>query len=493
MKKRTGFFVIALGMALAMNAAARDTLAILPFTGGQGQDGETIAELFSFNSRLNAMFSPIPRTTLAKAVENRPDAIADIGRQLGVKHVMTGNITSLGGNHLLVVSIISIDSLRQTAGDFQTFATSEEMREKLPVMVENLLATAGKNVTSLPKLSVVPVRVQEGADKGAADTLAQILAIHLIRSGKYAVYPQTSSLEQVQSEYNAQGNTRAGSTTLEQVLSVVARRLGSITMFNAAVIDLVAGTQVKGASVDYTSIDDGIKAMEALAVAIIGERRALAPAAPVVRGQSAGRGSAGSGSVPAPAGSAPRGQSAGRGSAAGEGVPGASAPVAGGQSSGRGSAAGEGVPAPAAPAAGGQSAGRGSAAGEGPGTGAEKLWDRVVPYLPNLKTGGLNVVGGLGSFLQKDWAGGATVLGGYAAAALLIVWEFQISPENMFSNWPGNVGLVVGGASIAYGFIRPFIYNRNKAAAEALDGVNVSVVSGRGGAPGFSLSYGINF
>ncbi|MDR2808919.1 MAG: hypothetical protein LBB43_07950, partial [Spirochaetaceae bacterium] len=51
-------------------ARAEATLAILPFTGGQGEDGETIAELFSFQKELTAAFTPVPRTSINIAIRN---------------------------------------------------------------------------------------------------------------------------------------------------------------------------------------------------------------------------------------------------------------------------------------------------------------------------------------------------------------------------------------------------------------------------------------
>ena len=52
---------IALFVLTSFAVFAKENLAILPFTGGQGDEGETIAELFSFNDRLNDVFSFVCR------------------------------------------------------------------------------------------------------------------------------------------------------------------------------------------------------------------------------------------------------------------------------------------------------------------------------------------------------------------------------------------------------------------------------------------------
>jgi TolB-like protein len=136
------FFILCLFItSLGGAAAAKDVLAILPFTGGEGGEGETIAELFSFAPALNDAFDPIPRTSIARAVSNEqkfqmdagmtnPDTIAAIGRQLGAKYVVTGSIAKLGNRNLLLISILKIDDLRQIAGDLLTYTMIEEIQDK---------------------------------------------------------------------------------------------------------------------------------------------------------------------------------------------------------------------------------------------------------------------------------------------------------------------------------------------------------------------------
>jgi TolB-like protein len=280
----------------AAAARAQATLAILPFTGGQGEDGETIAELFSFQKELIAVFSPVPRTSINHAIRNEqrfqmtsgmtdPDTIAALGKQLGASYVAAGNIATLGGQKLLIIAIIKIDELRQVAGDVQTYGSISEIQGKLPDMARTIASALKADASNLPLLALPPAQWPGGAnnreaDTRDADTLAQILAVHLVRSGKYAVYPRTKSLEQVQEEY---GNQFGGDVADEYlptvgmgnnprlVLSVTARKLDKDTMFNAAVINLETGVQEDGASVDYQSLEDGARAMQELALKLTGQ------------------------------------------------------------------------------------------------------------------------------------------------------------------------------------------------------------------------------
>jgi TolB-like protein len=266
--------------------SAKENLAILPFTGGQGDEGETIAELFSFNDRLNEVFSPIPRTSITQAITREQgfqmgsgmtdaDTIVAIGHQLGARYVVAGNITSIGNSKLLVISIIDIRNLQQVAGDYQTYTNMADIRNRLPNMARNIIQATQRNTASLPKLAIVPVQLQGDIDQKVADTLTQILSIHIIRSGKYAVYPRTKSLEQVMQEHKIQfSGVTADKNVIgigfgenpNLVLSVVARRLENINMFNAAIINLFTGGQVVGRSVDYKDINEGMRAMERLSI-----------------------------------------------------------------------------------------------------------------------------------------------------------------------------------------------------------------------------------
>ncbi|WP_461255130.1 hypothetical protein [Treponema sp. R80B11-R83G3] len=287
MKKLVIFTTLCL-VAAAAFGQTRSPLAILPFTGGQGEEGETIAELFSFDARLNEVFNPIPRTSIARAISRErgfqmgsgmtdPNTVISIANEVGARYVVAGSITSVGRNNLLVIAIMDVKNLQQIAGDYQTYTAGriEELRGKLPGMAANIIQATQKNTASLPKLAIVPVQLQGGADQRVADTLAQLLAIHLIRSGKYAVFPRTQSLDQVFEEHNAQMSGHTADKNIigigygenpDSVLTVAARRLGNSNMFNAAIINLETRVQVVGRTVDYQDINDGMRAMETLAV-----------------------------------------------------------------------------------------------------------------------------------------------------------------------------------------------------------------------------------
>jgi hypothetical protein len=107
--------------------------------------------------------------------------------------------------------------------------------------------------------------------------------------------------------------------------------------------------------------------------------------------------------------------------------------------------------------------------------------------------GALNLVLGLGSFLQKDVAGGVITLVSYGAAAGLLGWEFTLSYSDDLAGIPGTVGLGVAGAAVVFGFIRPFMYQKNHALAGVMDGIQMGVAPVEGGGAAVRLSYTMRF
>jgi hypothetical protein len=256
--------------------AAKDRLAVMPFLGGEEEEGEAIAELFSFTPELNAMFEPIPRTSLNEAINAEhqmqisqgmitKESVDVLLENLGAQYMACGRITRLGTRKILIISIIDVIELRQIAGDVIAYGEIEGIINKLPSMALAITAMAQQNFSALPRLAIAPVELSGGADPEIADTLAQILAVYMIRNGKYSVYPRTSNISQIPEKKDDilfQGSVSPPNMTL----SVRARRLGGVTMFNAAIIDLVNMTQVIGGSVDYQAPEDGIWTMKSLAL-----------------------------------------------------------------------------------------------------------------------------------------------------------------------------------------------------------------------------------
>jgi TolB-like protein len=435
MKRMIAAIVCAVVCSAAL--AAQDTLAVFPFSGGADQDGEAVAELFSFSKELSETFTVIPRTSISRAINSEqqfqlgagmtdPDTIAAIGQQLGAKYVVTGNIAKLGNRNLLIISILKIDDLRQVAGDIQTYGRIEEVQDKLPTMARNIINAIQLDSSQFEKLAVLPVTLgSSDIDERVADTLAQILSINLIRSGKYAVYPRTATLEQVQAEYSTQLSGAVADENIVDmgkadnpriVLSVAARWLGTRKMFNASIISLESGAQLVGEFENYDSLDDGIAAIENLTRKLTGI------------------------------------------STIGSGLSVPSQPAA--------------TPAPAAPTV----------------APVKRFSDGAM-----MGYGLLNLVPGLGSLIQGDGGGAGIILLTRLAPVGLILWEVALDYDDPLAGIPGFLGLASFGFSVVYGFMRPFVYNNNQQLAEIMDGVRLAVAPDERGGAAVRLSYSLKF
>jgi hypothetical protein len=289
-----GVLLLAVAAGISAQTGRLGQIAILPFSGGTASEREGIAELFSYTQVMMDSFGVMPRTSITRAAENEQafqansgmtsaDTIARLGNQFGAEYVMAGSITQVGTQNLLIVSIVKIDVIRQVAGDFLLYDSLDALNRDgaiLDRMAANLVKMAREQDDRVEKLALLPVEFTDGVNKQEGDALAQLLAIYLLRYNAYAVYPRTKTLDQVQSEYETQlgGATRGSEAVVAGradnppfVLSVVSRKIGTGTQFNAAIIDLEGGEQIAFKTEQYSDLQDGIDAIEFLARELSGQ------------------------------------------------------------------------------------------------------------------------------------------------------------------------------------------------------------------------------
>jgi TolB-like protein len=130
--------------------------------------------------------------------------------------------------------------------------------------------------------------------------------------------------------------------------------------------------------------------------------------------------------------------------------------------------------------------------------GTSKLSKKSATAAGKIGTGALNIIFGLGSYIEGDIAGGVTLTAGYALAAGLIVLEFTaLDWDSPMVGVPITAGIGIAGLTLVYGFVRPFIYHRSPRTAYILDNAQPGIVmtSDRSGnnAPALRLSYSIKF
>ena len=114
-------------------------------------------------------------------------------------------------------------------------------------------------------------------------------------------------------------------------------------------------------------------------------------------------------------------------------------------------------------------------------------------------TGALNILFGLGSYLEGDISGGITLTAGYAlAAGLFVIEATALDWDSPAAGVPATIGVAVAGVTLAYGFVRPFIYNRSPKLAAVMDSTRPEIVltSDKTGAnrnAGFQITYTFKF
>jgi hypothetical protein len=107
--------------------------------------------------------------------------------------------------------------------------------------------------------------------------------------------------------------------------------------------------------------------------------------------------------------------------------------------------------------------------------------------------GFMNITFGLGSYMQGDILSGAIITSGYAATIGLLAWELSMSINDSGSGIPGNIGIAAGIGTLVFGFVKPFLFNRNRRIASAIDNFDVSLVSSERSKSAVAVKYTHSF
>ena len=108
--------------------------------------------------------------------------------------------------------------------------------------------------------------------------------------------------------------------------------------------------------------------------------------------------------------------------------------------------------------------------------------------------GALNILFGLGSYLEGDLSGGITISAGYAlAAGLFVIEAAALDWDSPAVGVPAVIGFTAAGLTFVYGFARPFIYNRSPLIASAIDNAQAGIVLTSDKHSGFQITYTLKF
>ncbi|MDR0683572.1 MAG: SUMF1/EgtB/PvdO family nonheme iron enzyme [Spirochaetaceae bacterium] len=266
-------------------------LAILPFTGGSGDDGETIGMLLSFEPEIANTFTVVPRTSAIDSIMKEQefqrsgltdtDTISGFGKQLNADFVVAGHIQQFGNHNLVLINIINVETFQQITGDYREYAGIEDIKSLLPEMAKRMVSAIRLDTAALPGLAVLPFAIPSGVNAQDAELLAQLLATEIANSGKYAVLPRTQTIRTAMAEQEIQrsGITDPDSikaigqaTNARYVLSGNVRSLGSRNMFMVSILNIEKASQERGNQIEYRDITDGLQLMAELSYLLTGVR-----------------------------------------------------------------------------------------------------------------------------------------------------------------------------------------------------------------------------
>jgi TolB-like protein len=263
-------------------------LAILPFTGGTAENGETIAMLLSNRPEIQNVFTAVPRTSISNLITREAqfqrsglidfDTLSKLGNDLKADFVVAGYTQQFAERNLLLINVINVHTLQQVAGDYREYTRVEDIRSLIPEMAKKI-AGIKRDDANKSRLAVFPFDMPQGTVQDA-EILAQILAIDLANSGRYAVYPRTQTIAQVLEEHKQPSDLSDPDSIRElghavgadYVLAGLARNLESTKLFFVEILDVEKRSLVSGSQVEYQSISDGLILIPELAKVLTGQK-----------------------------------------------------------------------------------------------------------------------------------------------------------------------------------------------------------------------------
>jgi TolB-like protein len=274
------------------DTGGRPTLGILPFA-ATGQDGETVATLFSNQAALLETFTVVPRTAALNVIlESQGVSFAesnDMAKMinlLNAEYVLSGSIRRLGDRNLLIASILNVETFELVAGYYLTYREIGEVPVLLPAMVKSLVDTFALERRPADALAIPPfsTKIKEVSQQDL-DTLAEIIAIELLSTGRYSILPRTAAIQAAIKEQDLQmsGLTDSertarigGAANAEFVLNGSVGRLDTYYTFTAEIYNMRSSVKIIGKDKEYNDISQGIGIMAELAILLTEPDEAVA-------------------------------------------------------------------------------------------------------------------------------------------------------------------------------------------------------------------------
>ncbi|MHC6202409.1 tetratricopeptide repeat protein, partial [Breznakiellaceae bacterium SP9] len=268
------------------------TLAVMPFTGIGDKEGETLATLLVNQSEIQNNFTTILRSNILDTIKKKEqefqrsnitdlDTITDMGKELNADFVVAGSVQSFKGQKLVFLNIIDIKTLQLISGNYQKFGNIEEIPTLLSEMSSRVVKAPKIKTQNMLALAVLPFMIPEGeASEQEAETLAQIAAVEIVNSGKYAVLPRTQAIKTAMKEQENQrelGDQSAMQSlgkaiNAKYILAGQTGNVGTKRYFSMQIVNLEKGSLLKGTDEEYHDVKEGIELIPLLVKKVISGR-----------------------------------------------------------------------------------------------------------------------------------------------------------------------------------------------------------------------------
>ena len=135
------------------------TVAVLPFSSANEEEGDTLASMFANELSKRKVYRVLTRNSQMEKVMKElnfqrngltdENTIIQIGRALNAQYVLAGNISKLGRNNVLIVSMINVETFENKTGDNKSFRNIEDVIQFVPQIVNEITGTRGRTVIDI--------------------------------------------------------------------------------------------------------------------------------------------------------------------------------------------------------------------------------------------------------------------------------------------------------------------------------------------------------
>lgn len=141
-------------------SAEKITVAVLPFSSVNGEaEGDTLASMFANELSKRKVYKVLTRNSQMEKVMKElnfqrkgltdENTIIQIGRALNAQYVLAGNISKLGRNNILIVSMINVETFENITGDSKSFRNIEDIIQFIPQIINEITGRRGRTVVDI--------------------------------------------------------------------------------------------------------------------------------------------------------------------------------------------------------------------------------------------------------------------------------------------------------------------------------------------------------